>query len=302
MRIDAPEGASFLRSREMKASSALSASASSKPDSLLDRSFLPTEYALMIPKTSDGRVLFAIPWHDKLVVGTTDTLIDHESLEPRALPEEVDFILNTLNQYIYKTATRADILSVFSGLRPLARPQKEGKSTKEISRSHKLFVSKSGLVTITGGKWTTYRRMAQDTVDLAITTGNLAPQKCVTEAFKIHGYTTVENKADHLHIYGSDAFLIQQLAKDIPVLAEKIHPNYPFIKAEVVWAVQHEMARQVEDVLARRLRILLLDAKAAVQMAPEVARLMATELNKPQSWADEQLKAFQLLANGYLLT
>jgi glycerol-3-phosphate dehydrogenase len=269
---------------------------------VLDRSFLPTEYALMIPKTSDGRVLFAIPWHDKLVVGTTDTLIDHESLEPRALPEEVDFILNTLNQYIYKTATRADILSVFSGLRPLARPQKEGKSTKEISRSHKLFVSKSGLVTITGGKWTTYRRMAQDTVDLAITTGNLAPQKCVTEAFKIHGYTTVENKADHLHIYGSDAFLIQQLAKDIPVLAEKIHPNYPFIKAEVVWAVRHEMARQVEDVLARRLRILLLDAKAAVQMAPEVARLMATELNKPQSWADEQVKAFQLLANGYLLT
>jgi glycerol-3-phosphate dehydrogenase len=256
----------------------------------------------MIPKTSDGRVLFAIPWHDKLVVGTTDTLIDHESLEPRALPEEVDFILNTLNQYIYKTATRADILSVFSGLRPLARPQKEGKSTKEISRSHKLFVSKSGLVTITGGKWTTYRRMAQDTVDLAITTGNLAPQKCVTEAFKIHGYTTVENKADHLHIYGSDAFLIQQLAKDIPVLAEKIHPNYPFIKAEVVWAVQHEMARQVEDVLARRLRILLLDAKAAVQMAPEVARLMATELNKPQSWADEQVKTFELLANGYLLT
>ena len=268
---------------------------------VLDRSFLPTEYALMIPKTSDGRVLFAIPWHDKLVVGTTDTLIDNESLEPRALPEEVDFILNTLNQYIYKNATREDVLSVFSGLRPLARPQKEGKSTKEISRSHKLIVSESGLVTITGGKWTTYRRMAEDTVNEAIKVGGLKQEKCETEHFKIHGYTTSEDKSDHLYIYGSDAINIRLLAKEVPELAEKLHANYPFIKAEVIWAVRHEMAIKVEDVLARRIGILLLDAKVAIQMAPIVASLMANEMNKDQVWIEAQIAEFEILAKGYLL-
>ena len=268
---------------------------------VLDKKFLPSEYALMIPKTSDVRVLFAIPWHDKLVVGTTDTLVDEESLEPRPLAEEVDFILATLNQYIYKKATREDILSVFSGLRPLARPQKEGKSTKEITRSHKLFMSDSGLVTITGGKWTTYRRMAQDTVDLAIKAGGLKPEKCITEDFKIHGYIDFEDKSSHLYIYGSDADKIQELASQNAELGEKLHPHYPFIKAEVVWAVRNEMAIKVEDFLARRIRILLLDAKAAIKMAPEVARLMALELNQPKSWVDEQVIAFEKLANGYLL-
>lgn len=269
---------------------------------VLDRSFLPTEYALMIPKTSDGRVLFAIPWHNKLVVGTTDTLIDKESLEPRALPEEVDFILNTLNQYINKNATRADVLSVFSGLRPLARPQKEGKSTKEISRSHKLFVSPSGLVTITGGKWTTYRRMAEDTVNEAIVVGKLNPSSCKTEDFPIHGYTTHIDKSDHLHGYGADASRIKLLYLEDPILAEKLHPNYAFVKAEVIWAVRHEMAIQVEDVLARRIRLLLLDAKAAIEVSPIVASLMAKELGKDQDWIDTQIKTFETLAKGYLLS
>ncbi|MEY5047759.1 MAG: hypothetical protein RLZZ175_1118 [Bacteroidota bacterium] len=268
---------------------------------VLDKSFLPTEYALMIPKTSDGRVLFAIPWHDKLLVGTTDTLIENESLEPKPLQQEVVFILETLNQYIYKKATKSDILSIFSGLRPLAKPDKEGKSTKEISRSHKLFVNKSGLVTITGGKWTTYRRMAEDTVNLAIKAGGLKYENCKTNDFKIHGYTLNEDKSSHLYIYGSDAKNINQLIQADESLAEKIHPNYPFMKAEIVWAVRNEMAINVEDFLARRIRFLLLDAKASIESAPIVAQIMAKELHKPQQWIDAQIESFTALAQGYLV-
>jgi glycerol-3-phosphate dehydrogenase len=268
---------------------------------VLDQSFLPSDYALMIPKTSDGRVLFAIPWHNKLVVGTTDTLVEHEHLEPRPQSQEVDFILETLNQYIYKKATRSDILSVFSGLRPLARPQNDGHNTKEISRSHKLFVSESGLVTITGGKWTTYRKMAEDTVDLAIKAGNLKPSDCFTETFHIHGYTNENLYDDHLHIYGSDAQNIRELAMHHPALAGLLHPDYPYLKAEVVWAVRNEMAIHVEDFLARRIRILLLDAKAAIKMASVVAKLMADELHKDQHWINQQVNEFETLAKGYLI-
>ncbi|MFV5683991.1 FAD-dependent oxidoreductase [Flavobacterium sp. GB2R13] len=268
---------------------------------VLDRSFLPTHYALIIPKTSDGRVLFAIPWYNKVVVGTTDTVIDLESLEPRALKTEVDFIVSTLNQYLVKTVTRADVLSVFSGLRPLARPQKKHQKTKEISRSHKIIVSKSGLVSIIGGKWTTYRRMAEDTLDRVIKKGNLKPSKCSTKDFKIHGYTLNQDLTDPLHQYGSDAEGIRELALENPKWVEKLHHDYPFIKAEVIWAVRHEMARKVEDVLARRLRILFLDARAALQMAPETAQLLATEREKPNSWVQEQIKDFEVLAKGYWL-
>ncbi|MFV5693978.1 glycerol-3-phosphate dehydrogenase/oxidase [Flavobacterium sp. LB3P122] len=268
---------------------------------VLDQSFLPTDYALMIPKTSDGRVLFAIPWYNKVVVGTTDTVVDLESLEPRALKKEVDFILSTLNQYLVKTVTRADVLSVFSGLRPLARPQKKHQKTKEISRGHKIIVSKSGLISIIGGKWTTYRRMAEDTLDRVIKKGNLRPSKCITKEFKIHGYTQNQDLKDPLHQYGSDAEGIRELALENPKWAEKLHPAYPFIKAEVIWAVRHEMARNVEDVLARRLRILFLDARTALLMAPETAQLIATEREKPDSWIQEQIKDFEVLAKGYWL-
>lgn len=268
---------------------------------MLDQSFLPSNNALMIPKTDDGRVLFALSWHNKLLVGTTDTLREHIELEPHALEQEVSFILNTAGRYLDKKPTRADVLSVFVGLRPLAAPQGEGKSTKEISRNHKIIVSSTGLVTITGGKWTTYRRMAKDTVDKAIPIAKLNPRACVTENLKIHGYLLGDDRKSHLYVYGADREKIEQLMHDRPDLTEKLVPEYDYTKAEVVWAVEHEWARTVDDVLARRCRILFIDARAAIMAAPKVAELMASLLQRDQAWIDHQVAEFTALAEGYLL-
>lgn len=269
---------------------------------VFDRSFLSGDHALMIPKTRDGRVLFAVPWHNKTVIGTTDTLVDHISLEPQALEQEIAFILDTAGEYLDRKPTRADVLSVFAGLRPLAAPKGNNKSTKEISRSHKLIVSSAGLVTITGGKWTTFRKMAEDTVDAAIKTAGLVYVRCSTHYHRIHGHTFTSDHFNHLCIYGSDASAILELIKSEPELADRLHPSYEYVKGEVVWAARHEMSRTVEDVLSRRIRILFLDARAAIAMAPEVARLLSIELNKDQLWIDDQLKSFIELAKGYLLT
>jgi len=268
---------------------------------VLDKSFLQGDSAIMIPKTSDGRVLFAVPWHDKVVVGTTDTPLDEPSLEPRALEEEIEFILGTAAQYLKKDPSRRDALSVFAGLRPLAAPQGEDQSTKEISRSHKLIVSLSGLVTITGGKWTTYRKMAEDTVNKAAMVGGLADRKCVTESMPIHGYVRNVDFNRPLYFYGADRAFIMDIIQDKPKWAEKLHSDYPFTKAQVVWAVRTEMARTVEDFLARRIRLLLLDARASIEIAPEVAFIMAQELGYDQAWVNEQTEQYIRLAREYLL-
>ncbi len=268
---------------------------------ILDKSFLQGDSAIMIPKTSDGRVLFAVPWHNKVVVGTTDTPLDDASLEPRALDEEIDFILKTAAQYLKKDPTKKDVLSIFAGLRPLAAPQGDDMSTKEISRSHKLVVSLSGLVTITGGKWTTYRKMAEDTVDKAQLIAGLEHRKCVTENMPIHGYVKNVDYKDHLYVYGSDRIKIMDLINKNPVLGEKLHENLPFLKVEVVWAVRNEMARTVEDVLARRVRALFLDARASIEMAESVAKIMADELGYDKKWIDNQVNAYTKLAKEYLL-
>jgi len=268
---------------------------------VMDRSFLDSEHALMIPKTSDGRVLFAVPWHDKLVVGTTDTVRDHIELEPHALEQEVNFILNTAANYLTRKPTRADVLSVFAGLRPLAAPQTEGKSTKEISRNHKIIVSKSNLVTITGGKWTTYRRMAQDVVDRAINQVHLTYKPCVTKTLKIHGYREEVNMQNHLYVYGSDIEHVQQLINENAELKEKISAKYEFTKAEVVWAVRKEFARTVDDVLARRCRLLFLDAHEAIKAAPVVAQILSVELGRDEAWMQQQIDDFITLAKGYVL-
>lgn len=268
---------------------------------VIDNYFLGSDSALMIPKTSDNRVLFAVPWHSKLLVGTTDTPIKEHSLEPRALEEEIKFILDTASNYFKIDITKNDVLSVFAGLRPLAAPSKNDKNaTKEISRDHKLMVAKSGLITITGGKWTTYRKMSEETIDTAIQTVNLDKRKCVTKDLKIHASTTV-NDASHLSIYGSDSKEIQKLADTIEGAAEKLHPDYPNIKAEVIWAVRNEMAYTVEDVLSRRMRMLLLDAKASIEMCPTVAHLMAQEMQKSAAWIEEQICEFTQIAKEYLL-
>ena len=267
---------------------------------VLNRSFLSGDRAMMIPETPDGRVLFAVPWHNHLVVGTTDTPLEVQSLEPVALDTEIHFILETAGQYLSKKPTTEDVLAVFAGLRPLAAPDKDTKSTKEISRSHKLIVADSGLITITGGKWTTYRKMAEDTVDKAIKVGRLSQIPCISKAQKIHGFAEKPGTGP-LAVYGSDEKNIEDLMKHSPELSEKLLSNYPYTKAQVIWAVRSEMARTIEDVLARRLRILFLDARAAVAMAPEVASLMAAELGFDKRWEVAQVEYFKKIASKYFL-
>lgn len=268
---------------------------------VLDASFLNGEDALMIPKTEDGRVLFAVPWHDKVVVGTTDTPLDEHTLEPVALEEEINFILRTAAQYLMKAPTRADVLSVFAGLRPLAAPQGNGTKTKEISRSHKLLVSASGLITITGGKWTTYRKMGEDTVNQAIITGHLKAGATVTKTLALHGSEPETDRSDHLFVYGADRTGIRALMQAHADWAKPMHERLPYTAAEVIWSVRNEMARSIEDVLARRTRALFLDARTAIALAPQVAALMAAELQYSSSWQQEQVTAFTALAQHYLL-
>ncbi len=267
---------------------------------VLNKDFLNTNAALMIPKTSDGRVLFAVPWHEHLLVGTTDTPLNEHDLEPRALKEEVEFILNTASDYFTKAPQQDDILSVFSGLRPLAAPtNSDQNNTKEISRDHKLIVSAKGLITITGGKWTTYRSMAEETVDLAISHAQLKATDCITANLQIHGCRAF--KSDHyLDIYGSDRSEIEKLLKQYPEYNKQLHPDFPETEIQVLWAVKQEMAKTVEDVLSRRLRILFIDALAAKQIAPRVAAILASELQHNQAWAIEQVDSFNKLADGYL--
>jgi len=268
---------------------------------VIERSFMPSEGALMIPKTSDGRVLFVVPWHDKLVVGTTDTPINSHSLEPVALEAEIDFILNTAAKYLTQAPTRKDVLSVFAGLRPLAAPQNDSSKTKEISRSHKLIVSSSGMITVIGGKWTTYRKMGEDAVDQAIEVGSLKSEISKTKELAIHGSTKGLDWNDHLYFYGSDRSAVLALVNENPEWGKKLHPKYDYLQAEVIWAVRHEMARTVEDLLARRIRLLFLDARAAIEAAPVVALLMAEQLKTDETWQDKQVKVFTGLAQTYLL-
>lgn len=268
---------------------------------VFDNSFLPGGDAIMIPKTDDGRVLFAVPWHDKVLVGTTDTTLESHSLEPQALEKEIEFILKNFNRYISKKATRADVRSIFAGLRPLAAPKDDSAKTKEISRSHKIIVSKTGLITITGGKWTTFRRMAKDTVDKAISLGKLSKKESQTANLLLHGAMKEVDRSNHLYIYGKDQAGIKQLIAEKPELGEKLHSRLPFCKAEVIWAVRYEMARTVEDVLARRVRALFLDAKAAMEMAPVVVDLIANELGEDDKWKDDQINAFKEVAQHYIL-
>ncbi|MBC3846009.1 glycerol-3-phosphate dehydrogenase/oxidase [Winogradskyella echinorum] len=268
---------------------------------VFDKSFLPGNDAIMIPKTDDGRVLFLVPWHNRVVVGTTDTLLNSHSLEPKPLDKEVDFVLETANRYLNKKASKDDVLSIFAGLRPLAAPKDKSEKTKEISRSHKIIVSDSELITITGGKWTTYRRMAQDTVNKIIELKKLPKAECKTQNLLIHGANGTVDRSNHLYIYGTDRKGIEQIINEDASLGENLHPRLEFTKAEVVWAVRNEMARTIEDVLARRVRVLFLDAKAAIEIAPMVGELLRAELNETKSWRAEQISKFISIAEQYVL-
>lgn len=271
---------------------------------VVDSSFLGGDDAIMVPKTSDGRVMFGVPWHNRVILGTTDIPVSEFVLEPKALTEEVDFILETAGRYLIKKPQRSDVLCVFAGLRPLAAPKNHADSakTKEISRSHKLVVSASGLVTITGGKWTTYRQMAEDTVNMALKVKKMPFRPCKTRNLKIHGYMENPGKSEWIYIYGSDRQGILDLQKEKPEYAKKLHNDFDFTAGEVVWAVRKEMARTVDDVLARRMRALYLDAKASIVMAPEVAAIIASELQRNAAWEEQQVKEYTEMAKAYVLS
>jgi glycerol-3-phosphate dehydrogenase len=267
---------------------------------VFDRSFLSADSAIMVPHTSDGRVLFAIPWHGHTLVGTTDTPITTPTLEPQPLQEEIEFVLETAGLYLLKPPTRQDVLSVFVGIRPLVKSG-DGTLTAALSRDHTIHFDASGLMTTTGGKWTTYRNMAEHAVDQAADFARLDERPCVTRSLNVHGFHSNAERFGALSVYGSDALAIQDLMRTTPAWAEPLHPQLPYVAAEVVWATRHEMARTIEDVLARRTRALFLNARAAEVMAPEVARLMARELDWTESRITAEVAAFSTLAKGYQL-
>ena len=267
---------------------------------VFDRSFLPGDSAIMVPHTSDGRVMFAIPWHNHTLVGTTDVAIPEAVIEPRATDEEIDFILETAGRYLERPPTRSDVLSVFAGIRPLVRAG-DGKSTATLSRDHMIHIDATGLLSIAGGKWTTYRNMAEDCVNQAATLAQLDDRPCLTRTLRIHGATSSRTAASDLAIYGSDAASIQQIATGDQGLLAPLHSALPYTAAEVIWSTRYEMARTIEDVLARRTRALFLNARAAMEMAPRIAQIMATELMRDESWQRSQVQNFQTVAAGFLV-
>jgi glycerol-3-phosphate dehydrogenase len=270
---------------------------------VLDRSFLRGDNAIMVPRTSDGRVLFAIPWHDRTLVGTTDTAIDKPSYEPLPLEEEIEFVLDTASEYLSRPPSREDVLSVYVGIRPLVSAPGGGVGkTSALSRGHTIHFDNSGLMTVVGGKWTTYRHMAEDCIDHAITLGSLPDTPCVTTDLQIHGYHPNPQELGALGVYGTDAVGIREIASANVSLAEKLHPELPYIGAEVVWSARHEMSRTLDDALARRTRALLLNARAAVAIAPQVAIFLAEELGRDEEWIDNQVESFTALAKQYILS
>ncbi len=266
---------------------------------VLGRDFLPGATAIMVPHTRDGRVMFAIPWNGHVVVGTTDTPVERASLEPRALDQEVDFILETAGDYLARRPNRSDILSVFAGIRPLVKADSSA-NTSALSREHTIHVSRAGLLTITGGKWTTYRRMAEDAVNHAAVLARLEDRPCVTRRLQIHGYHQQTDRFGSLAGYGSDAVRLENAMQERPELARTLHEALPIREVEVWWAVRQEMALTLDDVLARRTRALYLHARAACEMAPQVARRMAEELGRSETWQAEQREQFRQVAAGFL--
>lgn len=251
---------------------------------VFDESFLNSKDAVMIPKTSDGRVLFAIPWRGKTLVGTTDTPIEKAVLEPRAFESEIEFVLETAKKYFAKPPERKDILSIFAGIRPLVKSA-DAKNTHALSRDHTITIDDSNLLTITGGKWTTYRKMAEDAVNRAIELGNLPKKICKTKNLKIQNFREIN---------------IKKLLAENPNFSEKLHEDFSYTKAEIILAVRSEMAQTLEDVLARRLRALFTDARAAIEIASPTAKIMAAENGENEHWIADQVSEFKSIAEKYI--
>ncbi len=216
------------------------------------------------------------------------------------MEKEIEFILETAKNYFKFTPKREEVLSVFAGIRPLVKSENI-KNTAKLSRDHTIEIDESNLLTITGGKWTTYRKMAEDAINQAIKTANFPEKKCVTADLIIHGATENAEKYGDLAIYGANAEEIRKLIAAKPSLAEKLHEDLPYRTAEIIWTIKNEMPQNVEDVLARRTRALFLNAKAAIEIAPRIAEIMAGELTKDRGWINAQIKQFKELAGNYLI-
>jgi glycerol-3-phosphate dehydrogenase len=268
---------------------------------VLDKTFLPGNSAIMVPHTDDGRVLFAVPWLNQTLVGTTDTFVNEYLLEPLPQKNEIDFLLKHAAKYLTKDPTREDVKSVFVGLRPLIKGTNAEVDTSSISRDHTITISRNGLISIAGGKWTTYRKMAEDVIEQAIDLGDLPDSESISKTLQIHGYHHNSQKFSSLSRYGSDATKINDLLNENKDYKKLLHPKYTIILGEVIWAVRNEMARNVEDFLSRRTRLLLLDAKASIEVAPKVAKLIAKELGYNKNWEISQVEQYNTLANNYLL-
>lgn len=265
---------------------------------ILDRSFLPSNSAILVPETSDGRVIFAVPWRDHVLVGTTDTPIEQIEAEPHATDEEIEFLLNTAGQYLDKVPRHSDILAVHCGIRPLIHSG--DANTASLSRDHHIEISVSGLLTIAGGKWTTYRKMAEDAVDHLTILGGLVEKECKTKNLKIHGapqdpLTSSEESSDqrlpkhmsHLHYYGTDAEQILKISLQMPDLGHALHPDLELIGAEIVWAARHEAAERLSDALLRRSRVGVIREQATLEILEKAADIMAKE----KGWSDARKEA-----------
>lgn len=236
---------------------------------VVDGNFLPGNAAILIPRTDDGRVLFAVPWHNKVVLGTTDTPVSEVSIEPTALPQEISFILKHAGRYLAQDPQASDVRSVFAGLRPLVKGK--SKTTAALSRDHMISISSSGLISVLGGKWTTYRRMAEDAVDTVVQKFALHAKPCITRELQLVGH---------------------DMPAPDPV---SLHPE------NIRRCISEEMCMTVEDYLSRRIRLLLLDARAAKSAAPQVARQMAEEMGKEEKWIEQQIVSFERIAENYII-
>jgi glycerol-3-phosphate dehydrogenase len=266
---------------------------------VLDHGFLESDSAILVPHTADGRVMFAIPWHGHTLIGTTDTPLDSVADDPVPLESEIGFVLETAGQYLASRPSRQDILSAWAGIRPLVKAA-GASTTASLSRDHSIHIDPNGLVTIAGGKWTTYRHMAEDCVNQAAILAQLDERPCITRHLRIHGYHHHAGARGHLAVYGSDAIQIEEMTRLHPERARRLHPALPHVEAEIIWAARWEMARTVEDALARRTRMLQLNARAAIQAAPRVAALLAAELSRGPEWQEDQVARFTAVASLHL--
>jgi glycerol-3-phosphate dehydrogenase len=267
---------------------------------VLERGFLAGDTAIMVPRTSDGRVMFAIPWSGSTLLGTTDTPIASIDAEPRAHEEEIDFVLSTAGRYLSRAPSRDDVRAVFTGIRPLVAGH--GEATSRLSRDHLVHISRTGLISVLGGKWTTARSLAEDVVDEVERVAGLPARPCVTANLRLRGWCEGIDHHDPLAAYGSDAEVLRTWIRDDPELARPLDDALPFVMAQVAYAVRFESARNLEDVLARRVRALFLDAHAATRTAPTVAKRIAQELGRDATWVAEQIASFQALASMYRVT